>query len=257
MPGDRILSVAGQSTRRRFDDIASVVAVRPNETVAVELERGRAGAAAAQSRCNPTSSIDGTGRKMQARPARAFIRRTTIGAPVSIFRAVPMAVDHTARLTRAIVDGLGQLDRRARFRRSSSADRSRSPSLPEPAAQHWALCRSSACSRCSQLISDSSTSCQSRCWMEAICSSMPIEAVRRRPLSARALEWAFRGGLAAHPRVAGFHDVQRSRLARPVGPASTLDWLGGLGQGCNTGLGGGARRRTISQKAGTSDFKVE
>ena len=38
LPGDRILSVAGIDTPT-FPDIASVVAVRPNQTVAVELER--------------------------------------------------------------------------------------------------------------------------------------------------------------------------------------------------------------------------
>ena len=35
-----------------------------------------------------------------------------------------------------------------------------------------------------------------------------VEAVRRRPVSAKALEWAFRGGLARHPRAAGLHDSQ-------------------------------------------------
>src|SRR6478672_9683034 len=39
--GDRVLSIAGRATPT-FNDVASVVAVRPDETVAIELERGGA-----------------------------------------------------------------------------------------------------------------------------------------------------------------------------------------------------------------------
>ena len=46
-----------------------------------------------------------------------------------------------------------------------------------------------------------------------------VEAVRRRPLSAQAQDWAFRGGLARYPCVDDLRDIQRSGLAWLVGPA--------------------------------------
>ena len=64
-----------------------------------------------------------------------------------------------------------------------------------------------------------------------------VEAVRRRPVSVRAQEWAFRGGLALAPGAAGLHDAERSRFVRLVGPARALDWLSRLGQGWHP-LGG-------------------
>ena len=63
-----------------------------------------------------------------------------------------------------------------------------------------------------------------------------VEAVRRRPLSARALDWAFRGGLAVILALVAFTTINDLGFDWPLGPASALDWLGGLGQGRNRGL---------------------
>ena len=104
-----------------------------------------------------------------------------------------------------------------------------------------------ACWRCSQLISDLSTCCQSPCWMEGIFSSMH-EAVRRRPVSARALEWSFRGGLALILGLVVFTTVNDLGSLGLVGQASALDWLRGLGQGRNGS--GGKRAAEQSTKGG-------
>ena len=58
-----------------------------------------------------------------------------------------------------------------------------------------------------------------------------VEAIRRRPVSIRAQEWAFRGGLALLLALLVFTTVQRSWFVRSVGSARTLDWLTCLGQG--------------------------
>ena len=105
-----------------------------------------------------------------------------------------MAVDYTARLTRAMADGLrpdrprpcfGQADRRADQDRSDR--RAEAPRRILPFAQLLALFSINL----------------------GFINLLPVpmldgghlffyavEAVRRRPLSARALDWAFRGGLA-------------------------------------------------------------
>ena len=123
---------------------------------------------------------------------------------------------------------------RAASPRRKSAGRSGLP-RSRGRALRSAFCRSSSWSRCSQLISDSSTSCQSRCWMEAICFSMAWrQSGAVRSALTRSNGRSERAG--AHSRVGALHDGQRFGLAWAMGAASALDWLGRLGQGSNRGF---------------------
>jgi regulator of sigma E protease len=189
--GDRILSVAGRDTPT-FNDVASVVVVRPDETVAIEIERGGA-VQRVTVKLQSTMLADATGRKMRA--GALGVRSTTeIGKPVPLYRALPMAVDQTARLTGSIMDGLIQL-----VRGQVSAKQLGGPiTIARVAGQGAEL------------------GVFPFIWLLALLSInlgfinlLPVpmldgghlffysvEAVRRRPLSAQALEWAFRGGLA-------------------------------------------------------------
>jgi len=187
-PGDRILSIDGRATPT-FEDISSVVLLRPDEQVSIKIERGHA-VRLLNAKLGSAEVPDATGRKMRA-GVLGIRSSTEIGEPVPVYQAIPMATDQTIRMTASIVDGLSNWSK-ARSRQSNSAVRSRSPGSPGK-ARSSACFRSSDWLRCSQLISDSSTSCQFRCWMEAISSSMPSRqfgAVRSAPRRSNGLSAA-------------------------------------------------------------------
>jgi regulator of sigma E protease len=191
-PGDRIVSVAGRETPT-FDAIFNTVAVRPGETVPITIER------------------DGSRRSLRVALGRAPIEdpsgqefergmlgvspTTEVSDPVPIFQAVPLAVDYTARLTRAIVDGLVQL-----IRGKVSPKQLGGPIKIAQVAGQGASLGALPFVELLALLSINL----------GFINLLPVpmldgghlffyavEAVRRRPLSARAMEWAFRGGLAA------------------------------------------------------------
>jgi regulator of sigma E protease len=190
-PGDRILSIAGRATPT-FNDVSNVVLLRPGETVAVEIERdGMVQNISVKLRSDMLT--DATGRKMRA--GVLGIRSTTkIGDPVPLYRAVPMAVDQTARLTGTIVDGLAQL-----MRGQVSPKQLGGPiTIARVAGQGAEL----GLFPFIGLLAFISINL-------GFINLLPVplldgghlffytvEAVRRRPLSAQALDWAFRGGLA-------------------------------------------------------------
>jgi regulator of sigma E protease len=192
VPGDRILSVDGIDTPT-FPDIASVVAVRPNQTVDIELERaGQVRELTVTLRSDVVE--DGTGGKLR-RGLLGIYPSTDIGAPVSIFRAVPMAAAHTWRLTRSIVDTIGQL--------FSGQVSSKQLGGPIKIAQFAGASAQQGLLPFVELLALFSINL-------GFINLLPvpmldgghlffygIEAVRRRPLSERAMEWSFRGGLAA------------------------------------------------------------
>ncbi len=192
VPGDRILSVAGISTPT-FPDISSVVAVRPNQTVDVKLERdGQVHELTVTLRSDVVE--DGTGGTLR-RGLLGIYPSSEIGAPVSIFRAIPMAAAHTARLTRSIVDTIGQL--------FSGQVSSKQLGGPIKIAQFAGASARQGVLPFVELLALFSINL-------GFINLLPvpmldgghlffyaIEAVRRRPLSERAMEWSFRGGLAA------------------------------------------------------------
>lgn len=105
-PGDRIVSVAGRSTPT-FGDLFSVVSVRPNETVPIRVQRG---AAVHQLSVRLGSDVirDSSGEAFR-RGLLGIYPTTEVQQPVPVTRAVPMAADYTVRMVREIVDGLEQL----------------------------------------------------------------------------------------------------------------------------------------------------
>ena len=190
-PGDRILSIAGRATPT-FDDVANVVMLRPNEPVAIEIERGGA-VQDLRVTLGSANISDPTGRKMRA-GALGIHSTLKIGDPVPVYKAVPMAVDQTVRLTRSIGDGLVQL-----VRGQVSASQLGGPITIARVAGQGAELGLLPFIGLLALLSINL----------GFINLLPVplldgghllfytvEAVRRRPISARALDWAFRGGLA-------------------------------------------------------------
>jgi regulator of sigma E protease len=190
-PGDRILSVANQDTPT-FDDVARVVVIRPNETVLVEVDRGGA-TQALQVKLGSDMIPDATGRKFKA-GVLGIHSTTKVNQPVPLVQAVPMACAQTASMTRAIVDGLSQL-----IRGRVSPKQLGGPITIARVAGSGAELGFLPFIGLIALLSINL----------GFINLLPvpmldgghlffyvIEAVRRRPLSAQALEVAFRGGLA-------------------------------------------------------------
>jgi regulator of sigma E protease len=189
--GDRVISIAGLTTSN-FDDVTRVVAVRPEETVPIIVERNGS-AKELRATLGSEEAEDLPGHKMTRGLLGVYFSPQT-GDRVPIYRAVPMAVDYSFRLTRSIVDNLGQLIRGRispkqlggpiRIARYAGVGIEMGPLvfitlfalfsinlgfinlLPVPLLDGGHL------------------------------FFYAVEAVRRRPLSAQALDWAFRGGLA-------------------------------------------------------------
>jgi regulator of sigma E protease len=190
-PGDRVVSIAGRPTPT-FEDIARVVTVRPSEAVSVEIERGGT-LREIPVQLGSAEIGDATGRRMIA--GVLGIKSTTkIGRPVPIYRGLVMGADQTVRMTGAIVDGLVQL-----VRGQVSVHQLGGPiTIARVAGQGAEL------------------GVFPFIWLLALLSinlgfinllPVPmldgghlffqiIEAVRRRPISARTLDWASRGGVA-------------------------------------------------------------
>jgi len=190
-PGDRILEVAGQGTPT-FNDISNVVAIRPNETVPLKIQRA-----------NDIETIRVTlGADMIEQTPGQKVRRGLLGVfptmqvmePVPIYRAVPMAFRYTIGFTRSIVDGIGQI-----FKGRVSAQELGGPIKIAKIAGTAAELGPLAFVQLLALLSINL----------GFINLLPvpmldgghlffyaIEAVRRKAPSANALEWAFRGGLA-------------------------------------------------------------
>ena len=190
-PGDRILEVAGHGTPT-FNDISNVVAIRPNETVSVILERA-----------HKVQKLEVTlGSDMVEQTPGQKVRRGLLGVfptmqvmePVPVYRAVPMAVDYTLSFTRSMVDGIVQI-----FRGRVSAKELGGPIKIAQIAGTAAELGPLAFVQLLALLSINL----------GFINLLPVpmldgghlffyavEAVRRKAPSADALEWAFRGGLA-------------------------------------------------------------
>ncbi len=191
-PGDRIVSVADRDTPT-FDDVANVVLIRPNEPVRIEIERsGQRQELNVQ--LGSEEKTDPTGRKMRG-GTLGVMSTTTIGEPVSVLEAIPMAVDQTARTTGAIWDGLVQL-----VRGQVSPKQLGGPITIARVAGQGAELGLFPFIGLLALLSINL----------GFINLLPVpmldgghlffyavEAVQRRPVSAKAMDWAFRGGLAA------------------------------------------------------------
>ncbi|HEX6073202.1 MAG TPA: M50 family metallopeptidase [Sphingomicrobium sp.] len=190
-PGDRILSVAGRQTRT-FDEIRSVVMLRPGETVPLTLERA-----------GSVRQIDVTIKEdVVTDPFGQEFKRGLLGVypttgvleRLPVTQAVPEAVRYTILITRSMIDGLGQVIAGER----GTEDVGGPIKIAQIAGQQASL----GPLPFAQLLALFSINL-------GFINLLPVpmldgghlffyavEAVRRRPLSARALDWAFRGGLA-------------------------------------------------------------
>ncbi|HZC38544.1 MAG TPA: RIP metalloprotease RseP [Sphingomicrobium sp.] len=184
--GDRILSIAGHETRT-FDDVRTLIEPRPNQLVRIEFERE--GAIQQTSVKIGTEKVaDTTGKKLTIGVLGVY------AAPVSVVRAVPMATRLTVRLTVSVIEGAARLIIGQGSRQDVGG--------PIKIAQFAGQAASLGALSFVQLLALFSINL-------GFINLLPvpltdgghiffyaIEAVRRRPVSADVLEWAFRGGLA-------------------------------------------------------------
>jgi regulator of sigma E protease len=190
-PGDRVLAVDGRETPT-FDDIRNVVALRPNAVVLIDVKRGDA-----VSRVRVTLKSDtfkDQFGKTQRKGLLGVAPTTTVLERLPLTKAVPEAIDYTGRLTFSIVDGIGQI-----FAGQISPKALGGPiAIAKVAGQGAALGPLPFVALLAFLSINLG-------FINLLPVPMldgghlffyAIEAVRRRPLSAQALEWAFRGGLA-------------------------------------------------------------
>ena len=190
-PGDKILAIAGRETPN-FDDIRSVVMLRPNQTVAVRFERDGA-LRQAQVRLRADTVTDPFGQKFE-RGLLGVYPTTGVLQRLPVYEAVPESARYTLLITRSMVDGLGQMI----SGRRGGDDLGGPIKIAQIAGQQASL----GALPFVQLVALFSINL-------GFINLLPvpmldgghlffytIEAVRRRPLSTRALDWAFRGGLA-------------------------------------------------------------
>lgn len=190
-PGDRILSVAGRSTPR-FEDIASVVMLRPGEQVEIEIERrGRRIPLPVTLKADTMS--DRFGQSYRVGKLGIEVMGLNYSKPSAV-ALIPEATAYTFRLTRGMMDGLWQII----SGRRSAKDLGGPIKIAQIAGQQATV----GVLDFIQLLALFSINL-------GFINLLPVpmldgghlalytvEAVRRRPLSARSMEWAFRGGLA-------------------------------------------------------------
>ena len=189
--GDKIVAVEGHETPN-FDDIRSIVMLRPGETVTIRVERG-ARINDIRVRLKRDTVTDPFGQRFNRgllgiAPTNGVLQR------VPVYQAIPEATRYTVLITRSMIDGLGQVV----SGRRGTQDVGGPFKIAQIAGQQASL----GALPFVQLLALFSINL-------GFINLLPVpmldgghlffyalEAVRRRPLSARALDWAFRGGLA-------------------------------------------------------------
>jgi regulator of sigma E protease len=190
-PGDRIVAVNGRATDS-FEDLGSFVALRPNHQVSIEFvrdgERRRVPArVASEVQTDRFGQRFEIGRLGVFAPGRAFVQ-------LSPLELLPTAAGYTVKTTRSMVDGLWQII----SGRRSVKDLGGPLKIAQIAGQQASL----GAFEFIQLLAFFSINL-------GFINLLPvpmldgghllfygIEAVRRRPVSLRVQDWAFRGGLA-------------------------------------------------------------
>ena len=190
-PGDRIESVGGYSTET-FEDIRRTVALRPDELLAVRFVRGGT-EHVVEARIAGTSLKDQFGQS--ARVGMLGIvpaERQWVRTP--LLSAIPQATRFTFQITRSMINGLGQIIGGQR----SVKELGGTLKMAQMAGQQASL----GPFEFIELVALFSINL-------GFINLLPVpmldgghllfyavEAARRRPVSDRAQEWAFRGGLA-------------------------------------------------------------
>jgi len=188
--GDRILSVDGQDTAS-FEDLRRIVSIRPNADVVIRLEHGDV-VKSVRARIGMEQRTDEFGQRYQIGllglepPPQAY-------QPMSVFAALPAATNVTFKLTRSIMDVVGQIVVGQRsFKEVGGPLR-----MAQVAGQRASLGPFDFV----YLLALFSINL-------GFINLLPVpmldgghlmfyavEAIRRRPVSERTQEWAFRGGL--------------------------------------------------------------
>jgi len=190
-PGDRVLSIADRDTPT-FEDVASIVIFRPGEKTTATVNRSgqvlrlplTIGAASERDRFGQTFRI---GRIGILGGQRTYVK-------VPALQLLPAATVSTLKVTQGMIDGLWQII----SGRRGTEDLGGPIRIAQIAGQQASL----GALAFVQLLALFSINL-------GFINLLPVpmmdgghlffyavEAVRRRPLSARALEWAFRGGFA-------------------------------------------------------------
>ena len=190
-PGDRILSLAGRSTPT-FADLANATGIRPGETVSVRVQRGTIVKDLRVTLGTGDLTV-ASGEKVQ-RGVFGVSASVTSLHPMPLVEAVPAAVDQTFRTTGAIVDGVIQM-----ARGYVSPKQIGGPITIANVAGDVATLGPVEFVSLLALLSINL----------GFINLLPVptldgghlffyivEAIRRRPVSVTALDWAFRGGFA-------------------------------------------------------------
>ena len=191
-PGDRIVAISGEDTPT-FEDISNVVLLRPGEPVTLSVQRSNRivnlpvtiGAAQETDRFGQKFRV---GRLGVYGDTRSYVK-------LSPLELLPAATTYTVKLTKTMMEGLWQII----SGRRSVSELGGPIKIAQVAGQSASLGLLSFVN----LLALFSINL-------GFINLLPvpmldgghlffytIEAVRRRPLSERALEWSFRGGLAA------------------------------------------------------------
>ena len=190
-PGDRIESIAGQNVES-FEDMRRVVSLRPDERVVVAFDRG-CRRHEVEARLGAHEVTDEFGQKFRI-GLLGVLGGERVLEDVPAIRIIPEATSYTFVLTRSMIDGLGQIITGQR----STKDLGGPLKMAQIAGQQASL----GAFAFIQLIALFSINL-------GFINLLPVpmldgghlvfyvaEGIRRRPVSERAQDWAFRGGLA-------------------------------------------------------------
>jgi regulator of sigma E protease len=185
------LSIAGQSTES-FEDIQRIVVLRPAEQVAIRVDRGGQNLVLL-TRLDVREEADRFGQRFRIGQLGVG-QSEKVFARLSATELIPAAAGYTIGLTRSMIDGLVQIV----TGRRSVKDLGGPLKIAQIAGQQASL----GFFEFVQLIAIFSINL-------GFINLLPVpmldgghlffyavEAVRRRPVSSEAMEWAFRGGLA-------------------------------------------------------------
>ena len=190
--GDRIESIAGREVDR-FEDVQRIVVLRPGERVPIVVGRGE-GRVTLSATIGVDEEKDRFGQTFKVGRLGIFGSQPTFER-LPVLQLLPAATGYTIDVTRSMIDGLWQII----SGRRSAKDLGGPIKIAQIAGQQATL----GGLEFVQLLALLSINL-------GFINLLPVpmldgghlffyavEAVRRRPLSARALDWAFRGGLAA------------------------------------------------------------
>lgn len=190
-PGDRIEAIADQNVES-FEDMRRIVSIRPGEHVVIHIERaGRP--LEIEATLGAQEISDEFGQKFRI-GLLGVLGGDRVLEKLPIIEVVPQATSYTLALTRSMIDGLAQIV----TGRRSTKDLGGPLKMAQIAGQQASL----GAFEFIQLIALFSINL-------GFINLLPVpmldgghlvfyvaEAVRRRPVSERAQDWAFRGGLA-------------------------------------------------------------